>query len=88
LNNIHKHAHASQATISLKQYSPRALMISISDDGNGLAEGFDLSSYPKEGHFGLLGIAERVALLGGRLHMQNKPDGGLLIQAEIPHPRS
>ena len=40
-----------------------------------------------EGHYGLLGITERVALLGGRLKLQNQAGGGLLLQVEIPHPR-
>ncbi|MBN2048653.1 MAG: ATP-binding cassette domain-containing protein [Anaerolineaceae bacterium] len=88
LNNVHKHSNANHANIGLKRFSPRALMVTISDDGNGLAEDFDLNAYSKEGHYGLLGIGERVALLGGRLRVQNQPEGGLLIQAEIPHPRS
>jgi signal transduction histidine kinase len=35
-----------------------------------------------------LGISERVALLGGRLKLQNQTNGGLLLQVEIPHPRA
>jgi signal transduction histidine kinase len=88
LRNVRKHANASAVEISLKHTSPRTLMISIADDGQGLPNGFDLSAPPTEGHYGLLGISERVALLGGRLKLQNHPAGGLLIQAEIPHPRA
>ena len=88
LNNIFKHASAEQATITLERISPRALMISIEDDGTGMDESIPLSHFSKEGHYGLVGIDERVALLGGRLRIQNKPDGGLLIQAEIPHPKN
>jgi signal transduction histidine kinase len=87
LNNIYRHADATQAQISLARSSPRALLISISDNGRGMDENTALNNYSKEGHYGLLGINERVALLGGRLRLQNKPEGGLLIQAEIPHPR-
>jgi signal transduction histidine kinase len=87
LRNVRKHARASAVEIGLKNISPRTLMISIADDGQGLPDGFDLSAPPVEGHYGLLGISERVALLGGRLKLQNQPSGGLLIQAEIPHPR-
>jgi signal transduction histidine kinase len=87
LSNIHKHAQASAAEVCLKHTSPRTLMVSIADDGQGLPENFDLSALPGEGHYGLLGISERVALLGGRLRFQNQAEGGLLIQAEIPHPR-
>lgn len=84
---MRKHARASGVQVSLKHTSPRTLMISIADDGQGLADDFDLSALPAEGHYGLLGISERVALLGGRLKLQNQASGGLLIQAKIPHPR-
>jgi signal transduction histidine kinase len=62
-------------------------MISIADDGQGLADDFDLAALSAAGHYGLLGISERVALLGGRLKLQNQARSGLLIQVEIPHPR-
>jgi signal transduction histidine kinase len=88
LRNVRKHANASEVEIVLRHTSPRTLMISIADNGQGLPKGFDLSAPPTEGHYGLLSISERVALLGGRLKLQNQPDGGLLIQAEIPHPRA
>lgn len=87
LSNVRKHAHAHAVKVCLKHTSPRMLMISISDNGRGLTQGFDLSALSGKGHYGLLGISERVALLGGRLKLQNQPDGGLLLEVEIPHPR-
>lgn len=87
LSNVRKHSQASQVQIILKHTSPRALMISIADDGKGLTRHFDLASLGAEGHYGLLGISERVALLEGRLLVQNQPKGGALLQVEIPHPR-
>jgi signal transduction histidine kinase len=88
LNNIHKHSSADHAHIALKRISPRALMISIEDNGEGMDEDVPITKFTKEGHYGLMGIDERVALLGGRLRIQNKNEGGLLIQAEIPHPKN
>ncbi len=87
LNNIYRHAQADAVEISLTHTSPRKLMISISDNGQGIGQDFNLSTLPDQGHYGLLGISERVALLGGRLKLQNQQGGGLLLQAEIPHPR-
>ncbi|MFN2225811.1 MAG: ATP-binding cassette domain-containing protein [Anaerolineae bacterium] len=87
LNNVRKHAAASSVEIRLAHTSPRTLMLSVADDGRGLAEGFDLAALSASGHYGLLGISERVALLGGRCKVQNRPTGGTLIQVEIPHPR-
>jgi signal transduction histidine kinase len=88
LSNVHRHSSASTAKISIKRVSPRAIMLSVEDNGTGIDTNFDLTSYSQEGHYGMVGIQERVALLGGRLRVQNQPEGGLLIQAEIPHPRT
>jgi signal transduction histidine kinase len=87
LNNVRKHASASAVEVRLEHPSPRRLILSIADDGRGLSEDFDLSRLPAEGQYGVLGITERVALLGGRWRFQNRPEGGALIQVEIPHPR-
>ncbi len=87
LSNVRKHAHATSAEVCLKHTSPRMMMISVADNGRGLEEGFDLSVLALEGHYGLLGISERIALLGGRLKLSNQKDGGLMVQVEIPHPR-
>jgi signal transduction histidine kinase len=88
LNNIWKHAHASQVQITLAYASKRMLRVAISDNGVGLPDGFDLASLSDSGHFGLLGISERVALLGGRLSYRNQKQDGLLLIVEIPHPRA
>jgi signal transduction histidine kinase len=87
LNNIRKHAQASQVYVKLRHASPRMLHLSIADNGVGLDQRFDLSTLSRAGHYGILGITERVALMGGRINFRNQPDGGLLIQVEIPHPR-
>jgi signal transduction histidine kinase len=87
LNNVRKHAKANSVEISLTHTSPRMLLIAIADNGIGIGERFDLSTLPVEGHYGLTGIGERVALLGGRLRLHNRHRGGLLLQVEIPHPR-
>ena len=87
LNNIWKHANATQVQISLTHTSPRLLLISIADNGTGLTEPSDLASLSNAGHYGLLGISERVALMGGRLNFHNQRSSGLLLQVEIPHPR-
>jgi signal transduction histidine kinase len=87
LNNIHQHALATEARITLHPTSPRTLSIVIADNGKGLSEDFDLASLAASSHFGLLGLSERVALLGGKLQLKNRSTGGLRVQVEIPHPR-
>ncbi len=87
LNNVWRHAQASCVQISLQHSSPRTLMVSLSDDGRGLAKDFDLASLAAKGHYGLVGIGERVTLLGGRFRLQRLPEGGSQLLVEIPHPR-
>ena len=87
LNNVWKHSDASQVQVCLENKSARMLSITIADDGKGLDSDFDLSMLSGAGHYGLLGISERVALLGGSLRLIESPLGGLMIQAKIPHPK-
>ena len=88
LNNVWRHAEASDVVIHLDRTSPRTLLLTIQDNGVGLPEKFDLAEMSADGHYGVLGISERVALLGGRLQLQNRPEGGTRLQVEIPHPRA
>ncbi len=87
LNNVWRHAQAKHVQLTLRHSTPRSLMVSLSDDGLGLDEDFDLVALANNGHYGLLGISERVALMSGRFHLQRLPEGGSLLLVEIPHPR-
>ena len=87
LNNVWRHAQAGSVQIILEHTSPRTLMVSIIDDGKGGMEDFDLSKLANNGHFGLIGINERVALLDGRFRIQQGTEGGSMLLVEIPHPR-
>jgi len=65
-NNVRKHAAARTVAISLAHIDPRRLMLTMADDGRGLAADSDLADLSAQGHYGILGITERVALLGGQ----------------------
>ena len=58
-----------------------AIRLSVRDDGSG----FDAARHPgpAEGHFGLQGIRERVAKLGGIVRIESGPDQGSCISVEI-----
>ncbi len=62
-------------------------MVSLHDDGVGFAEEVVLTALAANCHYGLIGISERVALLGGRFKMRRMPEGGSLFVVEITHPR-
>jgi signal transduction histidine kinase len=79
LTNIVKHAQASAVSIVLAR-SRRAVTAVIEDDGRGFTPG-DAG----EGQ-GLLGVGERLALLGGKLKIESSPGAGATIVAEVPLP--
>lgn len=85
LNNTAKHAHASSVRVHISYLNARMLQLLISDNGVGLVEAFDLGQLSNAGHFGILGITERVALFGGRITFRNQIAGGLQIEVEVPH---
>jgi signal transduction histidine kinase len=87
LNNVWRHAQASRVEISLQHTTPRTLRITLHDNGLGYNGEFDLAELTTSGHYGLMGISERVALLEGRFRLQRQPEGGSLLMVEIPHPR-
>lgn len=87
LNNVWRHAQATKVRITVQHTSPRTLEISVEDNGNGSFENVELASLSANGHYGLVGISERVAMLGGRFRLQHVPEGGALLLVEIPHAR-
>jgi two-component system sensor histidine kinase DegS len=80
-----KHAEASEAQVFVKK-SERNLTVLISDDGKG----YDLNRVESrdggEGGFGLLGISERVKMLGGTQEIESKIGGGTTVLIKIPVP--
>lgn len=80
LTNIQRHANATQVWITLEYYSD-CLRLSIADNGSGFTER-QKGSQP--GGFGLLGLQERAAILGGKLSWVDRPEGGALICMELP----
>lgn len=77
VNNAIKHAGASRVEISVAD-GDGVLRTRISDDGAG----FDPAQ--ADGGFGLTGMRERAALLGGRVVIDSAPGRGTVIEAELP----
>ncbi len=86
LNNIRKHADARHVRLSLQRTSSTNLLVRLEDDGQGLAVPTDLASLSINKHFGLVGISERVALLGGFMNIESSKGNGTILQVEIPSP--
>lgn len=86
MNNAIQHADSSEIAVRLTQY-PDRLRMTITDDGQGISETKDPRSFVAEGHFGLAGMRERAAMIGGTLNVQSAPDYGTAVILEIPASR-
>ena len=75
LTNVVKYAHASEATVDLGREDGR-LVVEVADDGIGGAD-------PSRGT-GLRGLADRLAVLEGRLEVDSAPGRGTIVRARIP----
>jgi signal transduction histidine kinase len=78
LHNVVKHANASNATIRIWREGDR-VRLSVADDGSG----FDPGAVPR-GHLGLIGMRQRVDLVGGELRVESRAGHGTLIEASVP----
>jgi len=81
LTNVARHAEATRVRISLAQ-SGGQLILAVADNGRGMAP----DATEKRGHFGLLGIAERVRAFAGELQISSRPGEGTTLSVSIPLP--
>jgi signal transduction histidine kinase len=79
LTNIAKHSGATSARVTARR-DDGALTIEVSDDGHGGAD-------PSRGT-GLTGLADRVAVVGGRMLLSSPPGGPTVLRVEVPCPQS
>ncbi|GAA3455634.1 sensor histidine kinase [Dactylosporangium matsuzakiense] len=83
LANIANHAYAQRVVVRLAR-TRRGVLVEISDDGTGFAVPRDLSRLQTAGHFGIVGMAERAANVGGDLHVDSAPGAGTTITVRVP----
>jgi len=83
LNNIWKHADATQATVRLIGAFPN-IILRIEDNGKGFNVDQRLAAAMEEKRMGLSSIKERVSLLQGKMVIQSKPEEGTLISIKFP----
>jgi signal transduction histidine kinase len=83
LTNATKHARATQVTITLWRTAD-SLRCTIADDGRGFDVAATLARHGTERGLGLPGILERLAALGGALHVASAPGAGTRLRIIIP----
>lgn len=89
LENTHRHARATEVVVEVVvevEASAGTLHLRVTDDGVGLPPAFTVNQAARSGHFGLLGMTERVAEIGASLHLTRPATGGTEITVDLPLP--
>ena len=81
LTNVVKHAGARHVSVTLTLKAASVVAV-VEDDGEGFAT--DQAAGTTEGGLGIVGMRERVALLGGRLQIESAPGAGTTLVVEVP----
>ena len=78
LTNIRKHARATNALLLLDFRTPQFIRLELTDNGVGTSQSASNAGY------GLIGLRERIELLGGRIETANRLNGGFALTVEVP----
>ncbi len=81
ITNVVKHAGAGSVCVSLGQQNEH-VQLAVTDNGRGFDPAHVVPQ--RDGGFGLIGMHERVARIGGRLDVCSTPGAGTAIRATVP----
>jgi len=83
IRNALEHGQPQQVAIRLRPRA-RAVILRVSDDGRGFTLPAQLSTMAQTQHYGLVGMAERVAQVQGRLRIRSRPGRGTMVTVWAP----
>jgi PAS domain S-box-containing protein len=83
LTNVLKHARAARVSLIVERRADQVLAI-VEDNGRGFDVEAVMGAPDAGGRLGLLGMQERVALVGGTLEVESRPGGGTSLFIHIP----
>ncbi len=83
LRNALRHGAACQVVVALRRHADE-VVLQVSDDGRGFEVPPRLSAFVASGHFGLVGMAERVSQAGGALTIKSSPTTGTTLRVRLP----
>jgi signal transduction histidine kinase len=83
LTNIRKHARASRVDLQLDFSQADQVRLRLKDNGVGTAVS-TATDHASNGSFGLIGLRERVHLLGGHLQTETAPGNGFILTITLP----
>ncbi len=83
LRNIWRHSGATSAEITF-EFTKNKTKITVNDNGKGFVITGKIGELAKQGKLGLVGMQERVQLIGGAISVESKPSKGTTITVEAP----
>ena len=83
LTNVEHHGGAHRVGVSLRD-DVDTITLEVADDGRGFEVPDDLADLPSDGHYGVVGMAERAERVGGRLEVDAATGRGTTIRAVVP----
>jgi signal transduction histidine kinase len=82
LRNAFRHAHAGRVEVEIR-YDNEQFRLRVRDDGRGIDPAV-LANQGLEGHYGLRGMPERAALIGGKLAVWSEAGAGTEVELRLP----
>ena len=86
LFNVIKHSGVKRAGVRMRVTADRHVAILVSDRGRGIGPVHEMEGRISSMGFGLFGIRERLAFVGGRMDVEGKPGGGARFRLVVPLP--
>lgn len=83
LNNVREHSDADAVEISVRA-GDGLVAATVTDNGHGFDPEITLVQAAREGHLGLVGMHERVRMLGGGTQIDSRPGGPTVISVKLP----
>lgn len=85
LNNVWQHSQANGAELAIR-YLDDGLVLSVQDNGIGFEAPQRVTDLPAAGHFGIMGMYERAALIGAEMRVRSEPGRGTTVTIRLPRP--
>jgi signal transduction histidine kinase len=86
IHNVKKHAEAKSLMVQL-EYGSAEIALEVRDNGRGFVTVNGKGPDSAPGHYGLTGMRERAALIGGTLEVSSEPGTGTTVRLRTPAPK-
>jgi two-component system sensor histidine kinase DegS len=83
VRNALRHAEAREIVVALRM-EPSSVTVQVRDDGRGFVVPDRLDDFARTGHFGLVGLVERVEQADGEMNITSSPGMGTILTVRVP----